>query len=876
MAEPGVDGDGVVEAPGLPVDPESMWSQPELDFGRLDDVTGPPDPPATAEAPEPAAPPTLVDDPPPTVLVPRRRAATDWPSVVRHGATAASRAYLFQGVTPGVAAGYRGALIFARLRMAAAADDVQRRIRARLHARRVAAARREAARQAALRHAARRRAALRQIAARRALAQLIAKERRRRARRRRIALASTLIALVLSVGAVAGLYYVDEIPSPEALALPESTTVYFSDGVTPMARLGRENRTILDFDEINDAATQAIVAAEDRTFWTNDGVDLSGVARALWNNATGGTTQGASTITAQYVRIAADLNGMTYSRKAREAILSWKIDKKYSKKEILAFYLNTVPFGRGAYGIEAAAQAYFGKTVRRTAPPEQQVDTSEAMLLAALVKQPEPNPADPDGEPGYDPARGGRAAANALSRWEYVREGMVVLGYLSAARADELTFPHTVLGLGERNQQSLPIGLAVSHVLSELWHSAPFRDQPPDYLLNGGFRIVTTVDKRVQDAAEAAADIRRLTAPAIVRGQPADWQAALVAIEPGTGRVLAYYGGNDGIGSDYAGWFYDADGAARGYGQHPPGSSFKVYTLAEALRQRISLSSRWDSPAVKEFPSAGRTTGSPSGPVRNASTAPCQPKCTLTQATVASLNTTFFALTERLGPANVIEMAERAGIESLWTDRTTAKTPQRIDLSGRRAAELVAKPATGKGKALFTTEVGIGQYGVTVLDHANGMATFAAGGRRATAHFVREVTRAGQRVYAEPLTQQDIGLGAKQLAELTSTLRMVPSADLGKGWQAAGKTGTWEAGRSLDRNAHTWMVGYARPLAAAVWLGTTDGKALRTSQGKYNVFGSTYAAPIWRQFMVTALAVLGADPKIDVLAAPSPTPTRHR
>ena len=116
------------------------------------------------------------------------------------------------------------------------------------------------------------------------------------------------------------------------------------------------------------------------------------------------------------------------------------------------------------------------------------------------------------------------------------------------------------------------------------------------------------------------------------------------------------------------------------------------------------------------------------------------------------------------------------------------------------------------------------------------------------------------------------GLG-KPVADLTSTLLKVPSANLGNGWQAAGKTGTWEAGRSLDRNAHTWMVGYTRPLAAAVWLGTTDGKALRTSNGKYNVFGSTYAAPVWRQFMVNALAALGADPTTNLLVAPSPQPT---
>ena len=183
--------------------------------------------------------------------------------------------------------------------------------------------------------------------------------------------------------------------------------------------------------------------------------------------------------------------------------------------------------------------------------------------------------------------------------------------------------------------------------------------------------------------------------------------------------------------------------------------------------------------------------------------------------------------------------------------------------------------AASAGK--FWTEVGIGQYGVTVLDHANGMATFAAGGKRAQAHFVREVTQHGERVYAEALTQSDIGLTQEQIDELTWTLTQVPAAKLTNGWDAAGKTGTWQAANSTRQNAHTWMVGYTGALAVAVWLGTTDGKALVTKDGDYNVFGSTHAAAIWRQFMITATSALSVDPKSRKFRvpkiAPSPMPT---
>src|SRR5262249_46774185 len=157
----------------------------------------------------------------------------------------------------------------------------------------------------------------------------------RRVRRRRILISAAIALLLVVLGLSIGAYYIDRIPTPEELTLPESTTVYFSDGTTVMATLGSENRTILAYSDINDAVREAIVAAEDRTYWTNRGVDLSSVMRAAWNNFTGGKPQGASTIPQQYARIAADLRGVTYARKAREAMLAWKLSRKYTKEEIL-------------------------------------------------------------------------------------------------------------------------------------------------------------------------------------------------------------------------------------------------------------------------------------------------------------------------------------------------------------------------------------------------------------------------------------------------------------------------------------------------------------------------------------------------------------
>src|SRR5215831_3027478 len=216
---------------------------------------------------------------------------------------------------------------------------------------------------------------------------------RRKRRQRRLMAAFAIFIMLIGVVVIGGTYFVDGVKTSDQLKFPATTTVYYSDG-TPISKLGEETRYELKYEEMNDAVLKTVVASEDQTFWTNGGVDFGSVLRAAWNNFTGGNVQGGSTITQQYARLAFDLQGVTYQRKAREAVLAWKISDKLSKEQILASYLNAVPFGRQTYGIEAA---------KRTAPPEQQITWAEAMVLIAMVKQPNPDPGDPKGHPGYDP-----------------------------------------------------------------------------------------------------------------------------------------------------------------------------------------------------------------------------------------------------------------------------------------------------------------------------------------------------------------------------------------------------------------------------------------------------------------------------------------
>jgi membrane peptidoglycan carboxypeptidase len=625
-------------------------------------------------------------------------------------------------------------------------------------------------------------------------------------RKRRLLIALAIVVVLVGATVAAAAFYVTSVSLPGQIALPESTVMYYSDGTTVMARLGAEHRVVLAHDEILSTASQAAVAAYEPDYWNSKG---GPIARRV-------------------VRHSFDIQGAGASTRLRVAVMARKLDDEYAKDRVLGFYLNAMPYGRRAFGVEAAAQAYFGKSVHKDA--KNRASTAEAIVLATMIDQ-----------TGTEPSP---------QRWTEVRDTMVDLGYLARADADGLTFPADSLkpytpGADDTGLER-PTGLVVNHVLAELSAAPPFQGWNWDRIANGGFKIVTTVDHSAQQLLEQTADAT--ASRSVMHNQPKDLQAAAVSVEPGTGRVIAYYGGHNGAGADYAGWYRDEDGVPTGFGAHRPGSSFHVFALAAAIKDGISLDSRWNGRSGRTFP--GR-----SAPVRNTSTC-AEPygvrngPCTLLGSSIAGVEVAIYAVTQAIGSANVLEMAKAAGIADMWDDErervSLADSPTMAELSPSR----------------FATEVGLGQYPVTVLDQANAMATFAAG-VRAQAHFVRSVTKGSETkgwdtLYSESMPAQNAPrvLTEAQAADLTWALSHSRPARLA-GVDAAGKSGSWIDG---SVPTHAWMTGYTTSLATAVWIGSAGReRPLRDSKGQ-PIYGSGLPATVYRTFMTGAHAALKLKP----------------
>jgi membrane peptidoglycan carboxypeptidase len=384
----------------------------------------------------------------------------------------------------------------------------------------------------------------------------------------------------------------------------------------------------------------------------------------------------------------------------------------------------------------------------------------------------------------------------------------------------------------------------VAQVLAELRQTDQFRGKPTGFIENGGYAIVTTVDARAQRLLEQTAD--ETVKGSLMNGQPKNLQAAAVVVEPGTGRVLAYFGGHDGTGADYAGWYYAASGKAAGFGAHPPGQTFDVYTLAAALDAGISVKSMWDSPEAKEFPASGRLAGNP---VRDFGGLPCQPKCSLADATTSSLNVPYYSLTEKLRAGTVIEMARDVGIDAMWVPQSATTQRQRVELRDQPGAAVSPTP--------FGTDVSLGEYPVTVLDQANAMATFAAGGSRAKAHFVQRVSRDFSTVVSEQRVDPKQVVSKPAVNDLTWTLAQNPSGQLPDGLASATKIGVGPLRTSQVETAHAWIVGYTPNLAMAVWIGNHETEfPLRDSAGG-RVTGAGLPSEIYRAFMPAACMTLG-------------------
>ncbi len=696
---------------------------------------------------------------------------------------------------------------------------------------------------------------------------IISKASKRRRRTNILTAAAAVLVILLGAGVVGGTYFFDSVDFKEPTAEAQTTQLLASDNKTVLASLGQFNRSIVPDGSINPLIKLAVVSAEDKGFYKHNGIDMKGIARAAWNNFTGGDTQGASTITQQYAKYATKRKEITYNVKLREAVIARKMEDEYTKDEILGRYLNSVYFGRGAYGIEAAVKAYFGPSRSALTPVGKKgaITAGEAAILASVIKQPEPAAT----HRGYDPQNN---MPDAQDRWRYTVGNMTELALpaglkeagVPAGINPPTEYPKTWIKWDPdkctttcgNNKPSAKIVKYVKRELREMNISDAELNQ-------GGLQIRTTINKDVQELAEKAANGKNKKSP--LNDMDSTYKSALVAINPENGRVLAYYGGPDAASWDYAGPNYTDDGKTFIGGGRPPGSTFKIYTLIAALNDGYGMDTIWDS-TLKKVDGGGKISNS--GREGGSLKCPSPKACSLQVSTEQSYNFTFYWLADKLGPEKVIEMAHKAGIQLIGDPETTA----RYDLEKLSAADLKEK---GYGR-----EVGFGQYAITALDHANGVATIANNGVYNKAHFVREVAQRDPKT-GKFVKVQNTGEKLKPVeafspdvaAAVQNVMQKIPGINgigLDNGRKAIGKTGTWEftgkGGKDGD-NGDAWMVGGTKELAASVWIGREKVNK-KTKQmdllpiykpGGKPMNGGSVPGQVWKMFLDSASEAIKAE-----------------
>jgi membrane peptidoglycan carboxypeptidase len=611
-----------------------------------------------------------------------------------------------------------------------------------------------------------------------------AKPKHRRKKRKIAALGLAVLILVTTVSVVGSVFYATvDLPDELDDALSQGSTVYYSDGTTVMGELAAERRTSVDLAEIADDVEYAVVAAEDANFYGHPGVDAKGVLRALVNNVKGGDKQGASTLTQQYVGLVADIRGDgSYLRKAREAAMAMKMEEEFTKDEILNHYLNIVYFGRGAYGVEAAAQAFFGTSAA-------DLSTSQSALLVAQIKSPD-GPFDP-----RDPYGKGGDIEAATERWAYVLDQMVVTGDLVPVKRNAIVDLPETLDPTDDPEGLGPEGFITNgFVLQELADAGIGTDE----VLRGGFDIVTTIDADLQELAVEQTGIREVAA------DDEHMAAALSAVEPGTGRVLAYYGGENGAGLDLA-----ADVG------HRPGTAFNILVFAAAMEAGVDVwSPELDGSSPRQFPTYLDAEGEPMDLVNIGGAQ--DHEVALFDAVGQKLDTPVYEVSESLGGDTIARTAAALGIDAMWD-------PHDLDEHGVAAAIDPAK-ATG-----FQPDIGIGAYPVTTLDMAAMHAALYSGGEVADPYFVETVDGAEGSLYdVEP------GADRAEIDPATAFEAQVPLYTNGAEY------GEYEVGVNASS---TWHTGFAPGLALAVWAGD------ETKEGDGSSHEGTIAERIWWQVM---------------------------
>ena len=620
-----------------------------------------------------------------------------------------------------------------------------------------------------------------------------------------VALAGFLLAVIAFFTA----YAMIDKPVPNDLANAQASIIYFADGKTEMDRISEVNRESVPLSKVPKAVREAHLAAEDRNFYENSGISPSGIARAVWVGLRGGERQGGSTITQQYVKNYFLSQDQTLSRKGKEIIISIKIAKQESKDQILENYLNTIYYGRGAYGIQTASKAYFNKDVSK-------LSVSEGALLASVIRGPS----------FYDPALGAQQKANAEQRWQYVIDGMVKEGWITPDQAAKAKFPTTTKA-PKSARATGPNGYIVEAVKNELRSKLKLSDADID---RGGYKVVTTIDAKAQKAAVEAVKER------MPKGKAASTlHVGLTSIKPGDGAVVAMYGGADYQKEQFS-TATDATMQA--------GSTFKVFTLLAGLArdEPISTKTRFkgyspqyfkefeDKASSKDSERRGRVTnfgGEQFGDID------------LRTATGHSVNTVYAQLNIEVGP----KASKAAAIAAGLPDDAAAKA-RRLEPVGANYANV------------------FGTTHVRVIDMANAYATIAANGSRTSPYFIRSVTGgpgdlkykakpAKKAAFDKDVTADAIDAMEQPIKDGTAQY----AQNLGR--PAAGKTGT-----TTDNKA-AWFNGFTPQLATAVGIYSSGKNGEELSMNNVagifgpgtsgELTGGTVPVRIWTDFMQAAL-----------------------
>jgi penicillin-binding protein 1A len=555
------------------------------------------------------------------------------------------------------------------------------------------------------------------------------------------------------------------------LAADGSTLAVVHDGI---------NRRVIPLADVPDVVRQAVVAAEDKDFWRHGGYDGKAIARALWADLRAGqVTQGGSTITQQLAKENFVGGAQTLVRKAKELLYAVALEKRLTKDQLLERYLNEVYFGSQAYGIEAAAEEFFGVHAR-------ELSLDQAALLAGLIRA--PAALDPRTDPD-----------SARVRRNEVLDAMARLGFVDPGAAAEARAKP--VGVLPARPPEILSPYAVEAVKREFLANPAFGKTDAarrQALMTGGFEIRTTIDPRLQSAAE--------TALSYVSD---DLGSALVAVDPRSGAVVALADGGQAGSTDF-------DVATQG--RRSPGSTFKPLAAVAALEAGMPQNQYLvgDGPIQLTYGGAPEPWavdnygGEKYGPL------------VLHDAVVNSVNTAFAQIGVAVGPERIADVARRLGID----------------------VDQAMGPPDARGPAVA---LGGLTHGVSPLEMASAYGTFAAGGARTTPHLIAQVIGPDgkERYRARPAPQPVIDPAVNGIlvdilkdavAEGTGSAAALPA------WQPLGKTGT------SDEGADAWFVGAVPVLSAAVWVGHPGGV-----DAVPGLTGGSVAAPVWRAFMTSAL-----------------------